>query len=620
MQPAYLPFNETQRLEALLELHILDTPADPQFDSFLAVVAESLNVPIATFTLIDEERQWHKAMVGLPARFQESPRASSLCAHVILAPDETLVVEDARSDARMKASPLVSGPPFIRFYAGHAILDESGFAVGALEIIDHSPRTLSDEDRTMLARFSRHASSLLRVHKLSYALRMQREVDGLTGLGNRLAFNRILEDAVARAKTDIAASLVGGKVVEGKLPEGLALLSVDIDGFKKVNDVHGHGFGDAILKDVARRLRNAIRGSDRLLRLGSAEFAILMAGPFLVGEPEATAQRIHAAFVTPFEMDDLTLQLNLSIGVALYGEQADTPVMLLQQAHRALADAKQAGPGQIRTTRDGAAGNLRSDRRMEEDLRNAIETEGFSIYWQPIVDLRREELHSYEALARWNRPDHGPVAPSTFIQVAERGDLMMAIDKVILRKACRAAASWTDTTGVSVNISPEWFLAGHLPDIVADTMRETSLDPSRLRIEITEGSLIRDFSRALKDIEALKAIGVQVTLDDFGFGLSSLSYLTEFPFDIIKLDGSFARHLRDNSRAIAVAQAAIELGHKLGIKVCAEGVEELWHLEFLEQQGCDLAQGYLFGRPSPIPQVPGRWGKAKSAGSTIAAA
>lgn len=382
--------------------------------------------------------------------------------------------------------------------------------------------------------------------------------------------------------------------------ERFSILSVDLDHFKEVNDLHGHSIGDALLREATRRMQAAAEGAF-LARIGGDEFMLIVTG---VAQPEgarALAERLFAAFTEEFEVEGRRLQIGLSIGGAVYPTDGTDAKTLMVNADTALYRAKAEARGSLLLFEPEMSARLGERLALQEDLRSAIAHGELLLHYQPQVRMTGETI-GFEALARWQSPTRGMVSPTTFIPIAEESGLIIPIGEWVLREACREATSWPLPLTIAVNVSPIQFHHGDLPGLVHSILLETGLAPARLEIEVTEGVLINDFPRAVSILRRLKSLGVQIALDDFGTGYSSLSYLHSFAFDRIKIDRTFIGDLEYNRHSMAIVRAVIGLGHSLGVPILAEGVEtELQHA-FLAQEGCDAMQGYLTGRPLPIAE------------------
>ena len=406
--------------------------------------------------------------------------------------------------------------------------------------------------------------------------------DTLTDLPNRAAFN-------ARFAATLERAAANG--------ERFTILSIDLDRVKETNDVYGHSAGDALLQEGARRLQAAAGGAF-IARIGGDEF-ILIVTDGAQPAAAAVADRLLAAFVDDFVIEGKRVQIGLGIGGAVYPTDGTDAKTLMVNADTALYRAK-AEPHASVVFFQPEMGVLRQERyNLYQDLRLAIDRGELLLHYQPQFRITGEVI-GFEALARWQSPTRGMVPPGTFIPIAEEYGLIIPLGEWALREACREAASWPQPLTIAVNVSPIQFHHGDLPSLVHSILLETGLAPARLTLEITEGVLINDFSRALSILCKLKSIGVQIALDDFGKGYSSLSYLHSFAFDKIKIDRAFISDLEHNRHSRAIVSAVIGLGHRLKIPILAEGVETEPQRAFLVQEGCDEIQGYLSGRPFPI--------------------
>jgi diguanylate cyclase (GGDEF)-like protein len=409
--------------------------------------------------------------------------------------------------------------------------------------------------------------------------------DPLTDLPNRASFNDRLAAALEQAK------------ING---QPFALLCVDLDRFKEVNDIFGHPIGDGLLCVIARRLKAAAEGAF-LARLGGDEFSLILTEGEQPSTAEALADRLLAATTDNIESDGHSLKIGLSVGVAIYPNDGADATALLVNADAALYRAKAEGRGSIRFFEADMDQRLRERRALQHELRCAIDLGQITLHYQPQATIGGE-ITGFEALARWSHPTRGKIPPGLFIPLAEDTGLIVPIGEWVLREACREAASWPKPLQIAVNLSPIQFRHGDLPALIHTILLETGLAPSRLELEITEGVLIGDFSRAVSILRRLKALGVRIAMDDFGTGYSSLSYLQAFPFDKIKIDQSFISNLEHNAHSAAIIRAVIGLGRGLDLPVIAEGVESQAQLAFLTRESCDEVQGYLVGHPHPIDQ------------------
>src|SRR5215467_9427515 len=403
--------------------------------------------------------------------------------------------------------------------------------------------------------------------------------DVLTDLPNRAAFADHLASALEQAD---------------KSQERFAVLCLDLDRFREVNDVFGHPTGDALLRDVARRLQAAARDAF-LARIGGDEFTLVSKGP----QPSAAdrhVKRLQDALAEEIQIGDHQVRTGLSVGVAIFPEDGRDATTLIGDADAALYRAKAEGRGGVRFFTAEMDAMLRERRALLHDLRSAISSDELLVHFQPQAKIDGEVI-GFEALLRWRHPARGMVSPGIFIPPAEDSGLINPLGEWVLRQACREAASWPRPLQVAVNLSPVQFRHGDLAGLVHSILLETGLKPQRLELEITESALIGDFSRAIAILRRLKALGVKIAMDDFGTGYSSLSYLQSFPFDKIKIDQTFISNLHRNPQSAAIVRAVIGLGRELHLPVVAEGVETEEQRAFLARENCQEIQGYLIGRP-----------------------
>jgi diguanylate cyclase (GGDEF)-like protein/PAS domain S-box-containing protein len=453
-------------------------------------------------------------------------------------------------------------------------------------------RNLSIPDETGEQRYLLSLSEDITERKEAEArIEHMAQYDALTDLPNRAAFVQRLTRAIDAA---------------GESKESFAVLSMDLDGFKEVNDTFGHAIGDDLLREVAQQLR-ALAGEACLARLGGDEFILITPNGDHPALAEILAERLHSAVVADREVSGQHLHIGISIGIAIFPADGIDATTLLNNADAALYRAKAAGGGKTRFFEIEMDNRLRERRAIQHELSSAIERQELRLHYQPLAKIDGEVI-GFEALVRWYNPHRGLVSPATFIPVAEESGLIMQIGEWVLREACREAAGWVHPLQIAVNLSPIQFRHGNLPGLVHSVLLETGLAPKRLELEITEGVLVEDFDRGLSILRRLKALGVRIAMDDFGTGYSSLSYLQSFPFDKIKIDQSFISNVKSNPQSAAIVRAVIGLAHGLDLPVLAEGVETKAQQDFLAAESCDEVQGYLIGRPHPILEYSGLTG------------
>jgi diguanylate cyclase (GGDEF)-like protein/PAS domain S-box-containing protein len=411
--------------------------------------------------------------------------------------------------------------------------------------------------------------------------------DALTGLANRVAFRNHMQGALARVERG----------------EAVAVLCLDLDRFKAVNDTLGHPAGDELLRAVAQRLKDCMREGDVLARLGGDEFAIVQVG---VQEPKgvtALAERIIADLTAPYDINGYHVVIGTSIGIALAPADGDSPDQLLRNADMALYKAKGEGRGTYRFFEAEMDARMQARRALETDLRKALASAQFEVFYQPIVDVLTKEVAGFEALLRWHHPERGMVSPMEFIPLAEDIGVLGPIGAWVLKQACAEAAKWPKDISIAVNLSPCQFKSRALVLDVASALGTSGLAPHRLELEITESVLLQDTDATLSVLDELRGLGVRIAMDDFGTGYSSLSYLRKFQFDKIKIDQSFVRDLTDNPDSVAIIRAISALGTSLGMTTTAEGVETGAQLRMLEAEGCNEVQGFLFSKPRPAAEA-----------------
>jgi diguanylate cyclase (GGDEF)-like protein len=411
--------------------------------------------------------------------------------------------------------------------------------------------------------------------------------DALTDLPNRVFFREQMESRLKQ--------LGRGQYT--------AILCLDLDGFKGVNDTLGHAAGDNLLRKVADRMRKCLREGDILARLGGDEFGILQDQVNEPAEISALANRLIEETAAPFDLDGHQVAIGVSVGIAMAPDDGRQPQELLKNADMALYGAKAEGKGTYRFFEPKMDRLMQARRTLELELRNAIAHQEFEIYYQPIVNLRSEGITSFEALLRWHHPERGLVPPLSFIPLAEETGLIVPIGEWIIRQACEEAAKWPENIRLAINISAAQFKTRTLCQLVTSALTNSGVSPERLDIEITESVLLGDSASTIETLYQLRALGVRISMDDFGTGYSSLGYLRSFPFDKIKIDRSFVHDLRQNKDAKAIITAVTGLGSSLGILTTGEGVESKEEAEYLRQSGCIEAQGYFFSKPRPAREV-----------------
>lgn len=412
--------------------------------------------------------------------------------------------------------------------------------------------------------------------------------DPLTELPNRVLFQQHLSEALAR---------------RARKGDQLAVHFIDLDRFKTVNDTLGHPLGDALLREAAERLRGCVREGDTVARLGGDEFAVVQTGLDDMTGATRLAGRIVEAMAAPFDLQGHQVVIGASVGVAAAPSDGEDADELLKKADMALYRAKADGRGAFHFFERAMDEQLQARRALELDLRRALQAGEFELFYQPLYNLGDERVTGCEALLRWRHPERGMVSPADFIPLAEEIGLIVQLGEWVLRTACAEAAHWPSHVRLAVNLSPAQFRDRGLVRTVVSALAASGLSAQRLELEITESVLLQDSQANMQMLHDLKALGVRISMDDFGTGYSSLSYLRSFPFDKIKIDQTFVRDILEDSDAMAIIKAVLDLGSSMGIVTTAEGVETLEQLNALRGQGCAEIQGYFISRPAPASEI-----------------
>ena len=407
-------------------------------------------------------------------------------------------------------------------------------------------------------------------------------VDVLSGLPNRGRVRQLLGEALRSATT-------------GNVP--CAIMFLDLDGFKPVNDTFGHPKGDAVLRAVAKRLVDEVASNGTVGRMGGDEFAIVINDAQSRKKVEQLAERIIQAIKEPYMIDQTEIRIGVSIGCAFGPIDGATVDDLILKADLALYQAKDAGRGLARYFSSELQSEQEDRVRLESDLRSAIASKQFHLVFQPLINAKTQKLVGFEALIRWNHPQRGFVPPAVFIPVAEETGLMQTIGEWVIDEACRAAATWPDPISVALNISPKQMIQAALPNIVSEALGRHKLAGNRIELEVTEGVFLGDNGSTLDVLKRLRALGVGIALDDFGTGYSSIGYLNKAIFHKLKIDGSFVREAGSRPENVAIIQSIVQLAKSFRMSVTAEGVETPEDFERMRDLGCDTIQGYLFGKP-----------------------
>ena len=707
-----IPENETERLDALRELNILDTLPEEHFDRVTSLAATVCETPTALITLIDEDRQWFKSCFGFDAR--ETDLGSSFCIYVV-DQGEMMVVENATEDPRFKDNPLVTGPPHIRFYAGAPLTTSDGVDIGTLCVIDYEPRSFGDAERALLSELAAVVSDLLNARRQSYKVRyltsaleqadesvlitdgapldppgpkirwVNNAFERMTGydeaelLGatprllqgpetSRESLDRVRQALAAgesiqvqtvnyrkdgtpyvaqwnaapvrtedgqvshwvsvqrdvtdqqqredrlrhQAKHDDLTGLLRRSALEERMEMALegesapgSLLYIDLDRFKQVNDSLGHDAGDDLLRHVSDLLRDEVRSTDVVARMGGDEFVVWLPAASGVNEASAVAERIGEALGQPFSLRGEAVYVEASVGVLPDLSSYDSAEAALRDADAAMYRAKEDPGRSFVVHRPSMTAGLQERLRLDTALHRAVENENFEPYFHPIVRLDDGALHGCEVLARWRTAEGEILAPGAFLDMAEETGLIIPIGHQVIRKACRIHRTLQRRHGtdfqltLSGNFSRKEFYRPETRDFVADVLREHDIEPSQFTMEITERSVGASSDTDGETVQALKDLGVRLEIDDFGTGYSSLHSLLQFPVDGVKFDKEITAQLDASERGRALVESVVEMADRLDLTATAEGIETEHQLSRLRTLGCPYGQGYLFTRPVP---------------------
>lgn len=567
------------------------------FDEVMRLACLILDVPVALVSYRHLDQQWHLAPHGLTAR--EAERCMEFCVRNARM-GELVEGGDAQDGPDWQPQALIRSGPRLRFYAGIALTRLDGEPLGALFVFDARERTLNAMQRESLRLLAGRVQAEIdlrrRLEELDQATQRRSRVedqlrhlaahDPLTGLANRSTFQDRLGVQERQAR---------------RRGEGFAVMFLDLDRFKWVNDTLGHEVGDTLLAQAAERLRGTLRQSDTVARLSGDEFAVLMPELEHAEEAEALASKLVQILAQPFELAGRKLHLGVSVGVAIYPQHGEIEA-LTRHADLAMYEAKRQGGGRVAMFTPALDAHAEARLALENELDEAIAHGGLTVWYQPQIGLSDFGLRGVEALVRWQHPRMGLVSPERFIPLAEECGLIGAIGLAVLEQALAQLACWDrqgiDVPSVSVNVSPVE-LGEDYVDLMRAALNRHGIAPRRLELEITETALCGESTQMLRTLARVRALGVQVSVDDFGVGYSSLGNLRRLPIDALKIDRSFLRDLEHSEKDEAILQAVVTMARTLGLRTVAEGVETTGQLGRTWALGCDSLQGYLISRPLP---------------------
>lgn len=597
--PPEEPAHEEQRLEELYALELLDSKAEGRFDRYTQLIADLFDFPVVLISLVDRDRQWFKSRFGWDQA--EVPRDISFCGHA-LNQSSVMVVPDALEDPRFAGNPLVTGEPYIRFYAGAVVHGPSGHPLGTLCVIDRQPRHFDERQRDHLRQIADLVESEIAHSYDLQALRASVEFtayyDPLTRLPNR----RLLMDRLTQllALADLKSLQV-------------AVLLFNVAGLRLLNESLGTEYGNELLQKLGQRLDKHCPVGGTVARLQADEFVLI----FPLREQkqrEAVIRRIHLALNEPYACKGRDHFLRVQVGASLFPDQGATADRLIEQASAAIRANHDGLPNDVRYFTQEHSDELAERIKVESCLQKALIRNEFYLHYQPIISLDSGEMIGVEALLRWDCPDMGMISPDRFIPLAEETGLILPIGRWVRNEVCRQLREWLSdpewNIPIAINVSPVELARPEFAPELLQRLNAEQIPSELIWIEITEFSLLDDNSRVRRNLDILKTRSISVNIDDFGTGYSSLSYLSRLSVNSLKIDRSFIDGLPENAGGATLTRTIISMASALGLGQVAEGVENRLQLEFLRSHHCQLGQGYLISRPIAADQIPALRGRA----------
>ena len=599
---------QARRLNALKAYDIVDTPPEPEFDEVVALAAAICETSMSVISFVCRERQWFKATWGLKA--SESPIEVSFCAHAIADENvELFEIPDATLDPRFAANPMVTRPAGIRYYAGIPLVTRDGIGIGALCVFDTEPRPegLSPLQRKTLRTLANQVTAQLELRRAlaerddhaaaqqstSQELRWLADHDTLTGLGNRSLFQSRLQETISNESRRCRT----------------AVMILDVDHFKQINDTLGHDAGDKVLKAISENLKAATRSTDTLARLGGDEFGIILHNIATEQDIATVTRSIFSRLQRPITYRDRVIDARVTIGAAIFPDHAVTAADLIRHADVALYAAKSAGRGRCAMFDPAMLLAAQQHAAMIDRARAALADGTVVPCYQPKVDLATRRLTGFEALLRIRRPDGGYDLPGTIAAAFDDMELAVKLGAAMIAGIAADMRGWLDAGldfgRVALNASASEFRDHGYANRVLGALAAAGVPADRLELEVTETVLLdRDARSVERALLVLAAAGVRIALDDFGTGYASLSHLNRFPVDILKIDRSFIERVAEDAGSGAIVNAILDMADNLGIETVAEGIETAVQADYLRTRGCRVGQGHLFGRAQPAARVP----------------
>lgn len=578
--------DEERRLEELYALKLLDTASEQRFDQYVQLAATIFDVPIALISLVDKDRQWFKSAHGVDVT--ELPRETSFCGHA-LAEKDMLIVNDATKDSRFADNPLVQGEPSIRFYAGAVLRGPGGKPVGTCCVIDSEERQFSQQQRASLQQIALMIELEMRMTQESIALRRNLQahalLDGTTGLPNLTLFTAKSNRALTKAEAE---------------SQKFMLALVRVDKFDILEAALGRNTADRLLAELVSRIREVVPASCLIGQAREDKLSVLL--NLCDGtQPTKVLNGLLACLDEPIWLDDHAVSIQISIGASVYPRDGKNIQQLLNRARTALwsrAVSELSGFSLYRR-RDSSLASRHL--RLESALRHGLQQGEFCLFFQPKVDVTHRRLVGAEALIRWTSAKLGTVPPSEFIPLAEKSGLIVELGSWVLSAACKQMAAWVakgyNCPEIAVNISSLQLRQRDFCELVQRLLRDYGLAGGQLNLEVTEGSLVEDIQGAVNIMTDLRQLGVTFSIDDFGTGFSSLSYLRKMPIKVLKIDRSFVMNIPASKEDSKLVRSIVSMAQDLELQVVAEGVETDDQLAFLQSIGCDQVQGYVIDRP-----------------------